>query len=68
MFKIKHPDDILIFIIKGIVHGMDLVAPVKRITVKDSALPLYLWPDTLVLIKHRDLLGVAERTSLPETE
>jgi hypothetical protein len=36
---------------------MDLVAPVKRITVKDGALPLYLWPDTLALMAHRDSLG-----------
>jgi hypothetical protein len=57
VFKIKHPDDILTFINKGIVHGMDLVAPVKSITVKDGALLLYLRPDTLELMKLRDSLG-----------
>jgi hypothetical protein len=36
---------------------MDLVALVKRITVKDGALPLYLRPNTLALMTLRDLLG-----------
>jgi hypothetical protein len=36
---------------------MDLVVPIKRITVKDGALPLYLRPDTLALIARRDWLG-----------
>jgi hypothetical protein len=36
---------------------MDLVAPVKRITVKDGARPLYLRPDTLALMACRDSLG-----------
>jgi hypothetical protein len=57
MFRIEHPDAILTFINKGIVHGMDLVTLVKRITVKDGALPLYLRPDTLALMTLRDLLG-----------
>jgi hypothetical protein len=46
-----------LFINEGIVQGMDLVAPIKRITVKDGELPLYLRPDTLVLMELRDLLG-----------
>jgi hypothetical protein len=57
VFKIEHLDAILTFINEGIVHGMDLVAPIKRITVKDSALPLYLRPDTLALMARRDSLG-----------
>jgi hypothetical protein len=57
VFKIEHPDALLAFINKGIVHDMDLVALVKRITVKDGALPLYLRPNTLALMTLRDLLG-----------
>jgi hypothetical protein len=57
VIKIKHSDNILSFINEGIVHGMELIAPVKRITVKDGALSLYLRPDTLALIKRRDSLG-----------
>jgi hypothetical protein len=44
IYWIKDPDAILAFINEGIVHGMDLATPIKRITVK--ALPLYLCPDT----------------------
>jgi hypothetical protein len=57
MLQIEHPDAILAFINERIVYGMDLVSPVKRITVKDSALPPYLWPDTLALRARRDSLG-----------
>jgi hypothetical protein len=57
VFKIEHLDAILTFINEGIVHGMDLVAPIKRITVKDGALPLYLHPDTRALMARRDSLG-----------
>jgi hypothetical protein len=57
VFKIEHLDDIFAFINEGIVQGMDLVAPVKRITVKNNALPLYLRHDTLALMKLRDSLG-----------
>jgi hypothetical protein len=43
-----------VFINKGIVHAMDLATPLKRITVKEGTLPLYLRPDTLA---QRDSLG-----------
>jgi hypothetical protein len=57
VYRNKDPDSILEFINKGIVHGMDQAAPLKRITVKDGTLPLYLRPDTLALMAHRDSLG-----------
>jgi hypothetical protein len=36
---------------------MDLAAPLKRITVKEGMLPLYLLPDILALIAQRDSLN-----------
>jgi hypothetical protein len=36
---------------------MDMAAPLKRITVKEGTLPLYLRPDTLALMAQRDSLG-----------
>jgi hypothetical protein len=45
------------FINRGIVHGLDLAAPLKTITVKEGLLLLYLWPDTLALMAKRDSLG-----------
>jgi hypothetical protein len=46
-----------VFINKGIVHAMDMAAPLKRITVKEGTLPLYLQPDTLAPMAQRDFLG-----------
>jgi hypothetical protein len=57
VYRIRDPDAILEFINKGIVHGMDLAAPLKRITVEEGTLPLYLFPDTLALMAQRDSLG-----------
>jgi hypothetical protein len=54
VYQIRDPDIVLAFINKGIVHGMDLAAPLKRITVKKGTLPLYLRPDTLALMANRD--------------
>jgi hypothetical protein len=68
MFKIEHPDAILALINEGIVHGMDLVACIKRITVKDGAFPLIsvstLWHSWLVGIR----LAAAPCTSPSGTE
>jgi hypothetical protein len=36
---------------------MDQAAPLKRITVKEGTLPLYLRPDTLAPMVRRDSLG-----------
>jgi hypothetical protein len=47
VYRIKDPDSILAFINEGIVLGMDLAALIKRIKVKEGALPLHLRPDTL---------------------
>jgi hypothetical protein len=44
-----------------IVHGIDLAAPLKMITVKEGSLPLYLRPDTLALMAKRDSLGRGPR-------
>jgi hypothetical protein len=40
---------------------MDVAAPLKRITVKEGMLPLYLRPDTLALMAQRDSLGRGSR-------
>jgi hypothetical protein len=42
VYLIRDQDNVLEFINKGIVHGMDLAAPLKMITVKEGSLPLYL--------------------------
>jgi hypothetical protein len=57
VYRIKDPDAIVEFINKGIVHGTDQAAPLKRIKVKKGTLPLYLNPDTLALMAQRDSLG-----------
>jgi hypothetical protein len=61
VYQIRDPDIVLAFINKGIVHGMDLAAHLKRITVKEGTLPLYLRPDTLARIAKRDSLGCGLR-------
>jgi hypothetical protein len=57
VYQIRDPDKVLEFINRGILHGMDLAAPLKMITVKEGLLPLYLRPDTLALMAKRDSLG-----------
>jgi hypothetical protein len=57
IYQIKDPNAVVEFIYKGIVHGMDQAAPLKRIRVKEGTLPLYLRPDTLALMAQRDSLG-----------
>jgi hypothetical protein len=57
VYRIRDPDALLEFINKGIVHGMDQAAPLKRITVKEGTLSLYLRSDTLALMAQRDSFG-----------
>jgi hypothetical protein len=61
VYQIRDPDKVVDFIIRGIAHGLDLAAPVKKITVKEGSLPLYLRPDTLALMAKRDSLGRGPR-------
>jgi hypothetical protein len=61
VFQIRDPDKVLDFVTRGIVHGLDQAAPTKAITVKEGLLPLYLWPNTLVLMAKRDSLGRSPR-------
>jgi hypothetical protein len=42
VYQIRDPDNVLEFMNKGMVHGMDLAARLKMITVKEGSLPLYL--------------------------
>jgi hypothetical protein len=57
VYGIMYPDKVLDFFTRGIVDGLDQVAPVKSITVKEGLLPLYLRPDTLALMAKRDSLS-----------
>jgi hypothetical protein len=61
LFQIRDLDKVLDFVTRGIVHGLDQAAPSKAITVKEGLLPLYLWPDTLLLMAKRDSLGRGPR-------
>jgi hypothetical protein len=61
VYRIRDPDAVLAFINVGIVNAMDVATPLKRITVKEGTLPLYLWSDTLALIAQRDSLGRSPR-------
>jgi hypothetical protein len=61
VYGIRDPDKVLDFITRGIVDGLDQVAPVKSITVKEGLLPLYLRPDTLSLMAKRDSLSNGPR-------
>jgi hypothetical protein len=61
VYGIRDPDKVLDFITRGIVNGLDQVAPVKSITVKEGSLPLYLRPDTLALMAKRDSLSRGPR-------
>jgi hypothetical protein len=61
VYQIRDPDNVLEFINKGIVHGMDLAAPLKMIMFKEGSLPLYLQPDTLALMPKRDSSGRGPR-------
>jgi hypothetical protein len=61
VYQIRDPDKVLDFINRGIVHSLDLAAPMKMITVKEGSLPLYLCPDTLALMAKRDSVGRGPR-------
>jgi hypothetical protein len=61
VYPLRDSDAVLAFINEGIVHAMDVAAPLKRITVKDGTFPLYLRPDTLALMAQRDSLGRGQR-------